>query len=356
MNIPIRNVFYLLIYGWDRLKEAEIVSLDSLPETDYADLFARVLVSGISHALHRGLGKGYIEFEMPVAGVRGKLDISASVKRGLFLKAQAQCRFEELTYNTLNNRILRSTVRLLLRAEELNSGAREQLHAIDSRLEMITIVPLSKELFRRVQLHRNIAFYGFLLDVCELVYDNLLVDERDGATRFRDFARDEKQMAMLFERFVLNFYRREQTSYLVSREQISWKEVRGEAEQLAFLPVMKTDVVLKNATRKLIVETKYYSEALITRYKSTVRPSHLYQLFAYLQNIKVDSTETKIDGMLLYPSVGENIDLSYEISSHRIQVKTIDLAQDWPAIHRDMLGLINGVAGAGSTVPARLSE
>lgn len=43
MDIPIQNIYYLLCYAWDKLEEAEPVSVDSDTEHQLLNLFAKVL-------------------------------------------------------------------------------------------------------------------------------------------------------------------------------------------------------------------------------------------------------------------------------------------------------------------------
>lgn len=339
MTIPIRNVFYLLLYAWDRLEQAELIKIAAIPETQYVDFFARVLADGIAVTLRRGLDRGFLQREEAVAGVRGRLDLGTTIKRLLPLRAQAWCRFDELEHDTLPNRILRSTLRKLLAVPDLAADGRERLRASDAILGDVHVIRLRKDTFRRVQLHSNIAHYGFLIDVCQLINENLMADDQPGSVRFRDFRRDDRQMAALFERFVFNFYRREQSTYSVGREQIRWRDVSGSTADLQYLPVMNTDVVLSKPGRKVIVETKYYGEALVRRHKTTVRPAHLYQLFAYMQNSRTPGDRTTIDGMLLYPAAEYHFDLRYRLGVHAIRVCTIDLAQDWRTIHENLLQL-----------------
>ena len=104
------------------------------------------------------------------------------------------------------------------------------------RLHDIAAIDLSPNLFGRVTIHRNNAFYGFLLNVCRLIYDCLLVDETTGKTKFRDFLRDEAAMARLFERFVFNFFDREQDIFEVKSERIDWQEVTTQEESCLSCP------------------------------------------------------------------------------------------------------------------------
>ena len=58
--------------------------------------------------------------------------------------------------------------------------------------------------------------------MCELVHRNLLVEEESGEVKFRDFTRDDSQMARLFERFLFRFYEREQDVFEVDAPRLRW--------------------------------------------------------------------------------------------------------------------------------------
>jgi 5-methylcytosine-specific restriction enzyme subunit McrC len=122
----------------------------------------------------------------------------------------------------------------------------------------VTTIRLDQSSFRRVQRHRNIQAYRFLLHVCELVVGQLLIDERHGGYRFSDFTRDEKAMARLFEDFVRNFLAHEQTTYRVNRSNIAWDATVEDPAHVPWLPRMQTDVTLSNSERCLVVEVKYH--------------------------------------------------------------------------------------------------
>jgi 5-methylcytosine-specific restriction endonuclease McrBC regulatory subunit McrC len=58
MKIPIQNIYYLLVYAWDSLEEADLLQIEPEQSTDLLDLFANVLSSGVAHILRRGLDRG----------------------------------------------------------------------------------------------------------------------------------------------------------------------------------------------------------------------------------------------------------------------------------------------------------
>ena len=339
--IPIQNIYYLLCYAWNRLDEKDIVDVSSLKSTQLVDLFAKVLIGGTHHLVRRGFDRGYLEFSEDTGRPRGKIDFAATLKRNLLSQNRVSCNFDELDYNVLHNRILKTTIKNLMMIENVDAELREGLHEINRRLWEIRDITLSAQLFRRVQLHRNNHYYGFLLSVCELIFDALLASEDPGNMKFRDFARDDNKMAKLFESFVRNFYLLEQDRFRVQSLKIGWQVEDETDPDVAYLPEMRTDVCLVSKERKIIVDCKFYRDALQTNWqKRTLHSANLYQLFAYLRNKEGDGGWGRCEGILLYPSTGIPLDLAYRIHDHPIRIRTINLNQDWRSIHEDMLGLI----------------
>jgi len=342
-KIPIQNIYYLLCYAWGNLKERDIVSVDAINKTELVDLFAEVLINGIIHLRKRGLDRGYIDFDEELTTLRGKIDFSRSIKRNLFKRARAHCAYDDFSYDVLHNRILKSTIQHLIKIKGIDKKNKKSLVDILRWFSDIEPIHLNHSAFRRVQLNRNNAFYGFLLNVCELIVENMLVrKDADGDILFKDFY--ESGMPLLFQAFVLNFYRREQDDFTADAPQIKWSKGAIDEVSKERLPIMQTDITLisKSKKRKIIIDTKYYQEALIGRYNGKVNSSHLYQIFSYIMNDKFnDDVGNLCEGMLLYPVVDEGFDLKYELSRHSVRVCTINLNQDWKLIHNDLLELLN---------------
>jgi 5-methylcytosine-specific restriction enzyme subunit McrC len=240
--IPIQNIYYLLVYAWNTLDEAGQVEVDVAGSTDLLDLFARVLDEGVKHVLRRGLDRAYVTCSAERAGVHGRVQFAESLSRLSFFQGRAHCEFDELNPDVLHNQIIRATMLRLARHPGLDSDLRARLHATSDRMGRLCHVDLSEGTFRRVQLHRNIAFYRFLLEVCRLVALQILPEGTPGRHRFRDFLRDEKAMALLFQRCMRQFYAREQSKYRVSSVRLRWQATSGSPESLESLPLMETDI------------------------------------------------------------------------------------------------------------------
>lgn len=342
MEIPIQNIYYLLCYAWDKLAEKDVVAVEAIDTTTLADLFARVLINGTNHLLKQGFDRGYVQQQEWTGRLRGRICFQEAVRRNASMSGRLPCDFDELSYNVLHNRILKATMRRLIRTQGLAAECSEGLTRLCRLFSDIQDIELCNRLFGQVQLHRNNQFYDFLLKVCELIYQNLLISEKSGTSKFRDFIRDKRQMAALFENFVRNFYRLH-TDYQVKREDIYWWHwIPADQAAKSLLPKMQTDVSLTSRSRKIIIDCKFTPEATQHHYEAeTLRSAHLYQINAYLDNLPEGQLTDICEMMLLYPAMELPFSATYNDSKGRkISIRTIDLNQPWQGIHDDLLALV----------------
>ena len=203
-RIPIANVYYLLCYAWDHVEEGDVVQIDAVDKLDGVhNLLGKVLAAGTFHLLRTGIDRDYREVREDLTGVRGKIVVSEIAKRALRSRGVLCCEFEELSHDVLHNRILRSTLGSLLRLKDLQADVRSDVRRAFQKLEGIRTVPLGPRLFQQVKLDRNRRYYRFLLSVCRLIQEQLLVDERSGSVSFSAFSED--RMERLYENFIINF-------------------------------------------------------------------------------------------------------------------------------------------------------
>jgi 5-methylcytosine-specific restriction enzyme subunit McrC len=339
MEIPIQNIYYLLSYAWNKLEESKIASVEKIEGKHILNLFAKVLSNGIKYIMRRGLDRGYISHSELTGRLRGRINFATSLKSIIRHSLALDCEYDELSYDVLHNQIIRTTIKRLLNVKDIDETIRAELHFLDSKLRHVSLIPLTKKHFALVQLHSNNFFYDFLLKVCELIFDNLLISEQDGSCKFRDFLRDEKAMGRLFEEFVRNFFKLEQSQFTVGCEIINWQAEAIGKTSMDLLPRMRTDVSLTSTTRKIVIDTKYYYQALQTYHdKETIHSPNLYQLYAYLDNLEpTDELMEKCEGILMYPTTEKELDLQYLIKGHPVSIRTINLNQDWPKIHQRLL-------------------
>jgi 5-methylcytosine-specific restriction enzyme subunit McrC len=350
--IPVRNAWYLLLYAWDLARWKG--SWDSAAETspNLLGLLARVLVECTSDLLRRQLARSHHTCIREIAGIRGRIDFPASLKRLTFNSGAAVCVFPELTVDTLRNRLIRATLEGLFRDERVAIGATPQhvqrlRHDIKNtldRMHSVSPMRLHPSDFTRVRLGRNDDTYQLPLAVCRLIISSQMPTQDRGDVIISALVRDEIQFSDVFERFVRNFLRHALPQANITSEHLSWPDEIGSS----LVPRMRTDVSIdwtdpEGPARRLVIDTKYYAKTLSGRYDNVekFRSSHLYQLYAYLRTQEHRGERYKdCPGILLYPTTGASVDERMRVQGHEMRIMTIDLARPWQDIERDLLAMV----------------
>ncbi|MGH4139442.1 hypothetical protein [Clostridium sp.] len=102
---------------------------------------------------------------------------------------------------------------------------------------------------------------------------------------------------------------------------------------------MSTDISLTKNNHRLIIDTKFYPQAMQKNYRSehkTFISGNLYQIFAYVKNSDFSG---KVSGMLLYPTVDYDLNQVYKLSGNNVFIKTVDLNKDFADISRALRGI-----------------
>lgn len=332
----------MLCYAWDVLPQAGLVDIKISGKEQPIDLLALVLISGTHHLLRRGIDQDYQAVEEELTTLRGRVDFAYSERKMLLQQGRALCFFDEMTADILPNKILKTTLTNLSRLWGLDTLLRKRTSILVRKFNAVKTVTLTPSIFSRVKLHGNNRFYRFLINICELIYHACMLDEQSGSYRFRDFYRDSGQMPRLYERFIFNFYKHKQRLYRVSSDRIRWNAISEDDPSLTLLPTMLTDISLRSDNETIIIDAKYYQETLASFHgNKRIHSSNLYQLNAYLQNVEMNGgNDAQASGILLYPVVEEKVSKSYQIAGKIVRVETVDLAEEWQDIERQLLLLI----------------
>ena len=344
--IPIQNLYYLLCYAWDSLEEAQVVDLRELDDFDrIEDLFGLVLARAVTRIARRGLDWSYVDFQEELAGVRGKIELAATVKRSSSVRHRLVCSFEFLSPDVIHNQIIASTLDLIGRHEPLDAGVRREVRIALSRMRGVSVIPLTRQVFSRVHLDRNRRNYRFLINICRLLHDTRMVDQSSGQSRFIGLDLERITMWRVFETFTARFFEKEQSRYQVhSQRKVDWFELRTRGwSSHGRIPVMRPDLLLISGERRIILDTKFYSSGGIGEEPDAkLDAGNLYQLFAYVVNRERTCPEGPThEGILLYPTVGEETQVDFSAHGHRFQARSVDLGMPWRRIHNGMLDVLD---------------
>ena len=181
--------------------------------------------------------------------------------------------------------------------------------------------------------NRSNQSYQMLIGICYLIYNGLLQTQSNGATKIMDFF-DEQRMCRLYEKFLLEYYRKEHPELSANASQIAWQLDDSENQ---LLPKMQTDIMLSHGNNILIIDAKYYSHMTQQQYgTNTLHSNNLYQIFTYVKNKEFELRELKhtVSGMLLYAQTDEDVipNNTYKMSGNQIYVRALNLNQDFSGI------------------------
>ena len=342
-KIPIKNLFYLLCYAWDTLEPGEIEEVGTIQTPGLENLMAFILLQRMERLLRRGLERDYQENRDDMACVRGRIDFQDTTKRLLRRRGVLHVIFDELSPDTISNRILKTSIGTLLGFETLSAENHKELKGLYRGLRDVSETRIANSIFHRVRLHRNNRDYRLLLSICEMIHRYTLPTKRKNGMRFIDF--DKRLIWDLFQQFVRNFLSKKQTQYSVNPDEFPWLVSRSPAVERFSLPWLKTDVVLTGPTSKIVIETKFYQKPLLWRHgKLRARSLHVNQILAYMQNIVARETEKQrqVDGILLYaaPAGGFPPPQEWTLFGHRLRVASLDLSKEWTEIEKELLSVI----------------
>jgi 5-methylcytosine-specific restriction enzyme subunit McrC len=341
--IPIRNIYYLLCYAWDKLDEGKRLSVSESDYRDSLNLLTRVLLNGCEILFSRGLERAYVARTESYAGIKGKIDFGASLKSNVLRIGRAVCEFDEFEVDILSNQLLKATLVRLANLVDLGEHSRVAAWHWAVGMREVVDIDLDLSLFGRVRIHRNNSLYDFLLKICKLIAECSALDEHSGRHVFKEFTGNDKVMAALFESFIRNFYKRHRPTMFRGRENIRWSASSDSMADYSLLPIMQTDVTLESTERKIIIDAKYYSNALAVYYGSAKFHSpNLYQMYSYLRNVEADTSNSlnvSCGGILLYPTVDRELDAAYQFGTHPVRVATLNLNAPWREIEARLLNL-----------------
>lgn len=370
MSIPINNIWFLLSYAWnvnDKFWINETSALKSEKNITKKPLnsLTNRLIKYANTLLRSGLNRGYKEIIQEISGVKGRINISETIKKNGFANLKLTCNFDELNSSVLHNQIIKTTLNNLAKTSELDKNLKEEVHVLNRKLSEIEPVILSQNIFSKIRIHSNIKKYRVPIKICELLYKSLKPNKETGRYNFDKI--NEDWLSVIFEKFIKNFYIEHLKNVKVHSPKMKWFNVKPWLENTndgKLLPELRTDIVIDNkeSNYKLIIDAKFYPNVLAKPQVFGAEKSnkdlkdqnnegnlkfkrdHIFQLFAYLKNFDLEENQNKneknkveVSGMLLYPLNGTPASYAFKLHDYKFRIQTIDLNQDDGEIYKQMI-------------------
>ena len=302
-SILINNIYHMLSYAFQTLNQGNYDDLAVESFDEMYDLLAAILAKGIGIQLKQGLYREYINRQEELPVMRGKINMSGTIKNRLAHELLLTCDFDELSENNLLNQILKTTVMLLLKNAKVKAEYKDDLK---KKMLFFSNVDMLEPTFIRwsaIRFQRNNQTYRMLVSICQLIIEGMLITTDSGGYRLASFV-DEQRMCRLYEKFILEYYIRHYPMLSVNASQIPWDVEDGFR---TMLPVMQSDIHLQKDNTA----------------------NNMYQIFTYVKNrdYAFKEQEHKVSGMLLYAKTEELIqpDNVYQMHGNQITVRTLDL-------------------------------
>lgn len=332
----------MLSYAFTTLNQNDYKEVATEEFENIHNLFAAILVKGISRQLKQGLYREYLNRKEEVRVVRGKIDMPGTIQNLLTRKRVLTCEYDELSENNLLNQILKTTVMLLLQHIKVSQEYKDDLKKEMLFFSNVDIIDPTTIRWSTVRFHRNNNTYRMLVSLCQLILEGMLLTTDSGEYKLASFI-DEQRMENLYQKFILEYYAKECPQVKATASQISWALDDGIG---TMLPIMQSDIMLTKGDTVLIIDAKYYTHTTQTYYDvHKLHSSNLYQIFTYVKNkdIEFGNKSHTVSGMLLYAATDEKIqpDNRYQMSGNKISVKTLDLNRDFSEIAAQLNAIVN---------------
>ena len=341
-NIVIKNIFYMLSYAFQEIRKNNYENINSEKFEHIHDLFAEILIRGISNQLKRGIHKEYINKHKSLYTLRGKLDIYGTIQHRIKCTTKLDCEYDELSENNIYNQIIKTTLLVLIKQDDVKLKKKNSLKQLLLFFHDVNEIDIKKIKWNLLRYDRNTRTYQLLHYICYFIVENILMTTEKGKYPMMTFT--DEHMNRLFEKFILEYYKKEFPQLKAEAKQINWA-IDDTISTNELLPIMQTDIMLhfKNG-KTLIIDAKYYGQTMQYHFnKATIHSHNLYQIHTYVIN-QDKNHEGNVDGMLLYAKTEEEITPNGQIhlnDGNVISFKTLDLNQDFHQIKKQLNSFIS---------------
>ena len=339
-NIPIHNIYYMLAYAFRdfRFNMFEDICGENFEDTH--NLFAEILIRCVSSQLKQGLYKTYVSQEGALPVIRGRIDMLKTYFIQQSNPYRAFCNYDELSVNNPYNQVVKTTLQCLAKCSDVDENRKQTIRQLIRFFTLIDPIDMASVHIEQFRFDRNNQNYQFLVYICLFIFKELLMTTNEGPYKLRTLSDD--QIARLFEKFVLEYYRRHHPETKPRAAQVKW-DVIDEESSTGILPTMQTDIMLTIGDRTLIIDTKYYNHTLQSNFdRDKIHSANLYQIYAYVNNYDVGHTG-KVNGMLLYAKTQDDPCLDDKRTlrdGNVIYFKTLDLNRDFKEIANQLESIL----------------
>lgn len=300
-------------------------------------LFSLLLCLLLKREVKKGIHREYINTNEELKTVHGKIDINKTINNNSLTGKKIYCEFSDYSDNCLLNQIIKTTLFYLLKSDEIGNTVKDEIKRMLNYFLMVDLIDIRSIRWEQVKFNRNNLSYKYIVDLCQLILNGLIVSDEEGDNKFKEFL-DDTRVSAIFENFIKAYFRKHYPELNASSRKLYLSD-----KPIMNIPMMKTDITLEYDNRMLIIDAKFYSKILKESYNSnckTISNSHLNQIYVYVDSQDPNKTGN-VKGMLLYAqTINEpSVEFGFSMIGHDIFIRTLDMNEEWDNI-RKRLNLI----------------
>lgn len=314
----VRNIFINMLKPILDMNEVQIdkADLSVTKNKNIYEMFISLFVSFMDILIHKGLKSEYILKEDNQYFLKGKLKINENIRKNYIHKERFYVEFDEYLPNRVENRLLKSTIQLLLKKTndyENKKALRQQLFIFDEVTPSSSYdIDISK-----INLHRGMEYYKTPLLFAKVFLkhesftslrgkDNvfaLLFPMETVFEKYMEFVLNNSKELLEINKVMVNGGKNE---YLVSND--SCQMARLEPDYL--LEMTSRKYIVTDAKWKLIEEKENKNCNTVN-----ISSGDVYQIFAYLNFYDCEDT-----AYLFVPKINDlkNTEFKYKIQDNII--------------------------------------
>lgn len=330
-TVSVRNIYRMLSYALDA---HNVSSYDNIAFEDIDglhNLLVEILAKGIVLQRKRGLDHDYSIQREIIPVIRGRVHVGETLRlqnRGLNL---VDCSFDEYTMDTFFNQILKTAMTRSLTFVEVSDDNKRLIKGLLPFFDGVSDIPAHRINWSGTRLNRNNAAYRLLLNVCYMLINETGMTQYLGTINAPGIT--VKSMPLLYQHFVLNYFKRHFPSLKVKGE---IKLSDGIEKDSVLLPELHPDITLTDGERMLVIDTKYYGEILSdNRGKKSISSSNRNQILSYALHLS-EGFNGPVSGMLLYAKTDheseQDTNFEWRELGHDFSCRTLDLNRSFEEI------------------------
>ncbi|MCL1826685.1 MAG: hypothetical protein FWG20_01465 [Candidatus Cloacimonetes bacterium] len=306
-NIKLVNLYYLTLYAFQNLSARNFEDVVTQDYENLHDLFAAILIHGITNTVKRGGHRDYVKHEGVFPTASGRVNVAETIKQQTLILGKIVCEYEDFEANSLSNQALKSVIMIMIKQGKMKQKNKESLRKLllyfsDTKLISPTLVQ-----WNMIKTHRANRTYQLLLGVCKLIIDGLIYLNENGMPMLRENIEDDKLLATLYEKAILSYYIKHHLVF------------RPKTVNMAIHADLRFDISLNYGQNILLFDTRYLDRV--------VQPDVLKTF-----HIKTKNEKQTINAILLYPK-SNNLE---DINGVNVSLKALDLKEDWAVVRQHL--------------------